>query len=234
MIDIEGGAVLALWNGVEGARRHEYNVWHNREHVPERLSVPGMLGARRYVRSSGQLPEYLTLYMMDDTSVLQSEPYRRLLDNPTEWSRSMRPSFRGFLRLCSLRLLSLGGGLGGCLAAIVVDDAFDLRTPAVRAELETLLQTDAIVAAHVLERDRGVPDVPFQIGGERPDFPNAGTILLEGYDLTDLTAALPRVSASLAHLGLATDKTLTLYTLAYALDRASLDRVITRPMPKAR
>ena len=234
MIDIEGGAVLALWNGAEASRRHEYNVWHTREHVPERISVPGMTGARRYVRSSGPLPEYLTLYMMDDTGVLRSEPYRKLLDNPTEWSRSMRPSFRGFLRLCSLRLMSLGGGLGGCLAAIIVDDAFDLHAPAVRAELDTLLQTDAIVAAHVLERDRDVPDVPFQIGGERPDFPNAGAILLEGYDLADLTASLPCISASLARLGLATDKTLTLYTLAYALDRASLDRIVTRSMPKSR
>ena len=233
MVDIDGDAVLALWNGVEASRRREYDLWHTREHVPERIAVPGMNGARRYVRASGPLPEFLTLYAMEDTGVLQSEPYRKLLDNPTAWSRSMRPSFRGFLRLCCQRLFSLGGGLGTCLAAIVVDDAIDLRAPAVRDGLQTLVTQDAIVAVHVLERDRNVPDVPFQIGGERPDFPDNGAIFIEGFDAAELTASMPDIAACLAGLGMA-DKSLTLYNLAYALDRASLRRIVTRSMPEAR
>src|SRR3569623_329456 len=135
MLDMSGAAVLALWNGVDAARTEEYNAWHTREHVPERISVPGMIGARRYVKSSGPLPAYLTLYAMDDTAVLKSEAYRSLLDNPTAWSRAMRPSFRGVMRLCCRRLLTLGGGLGGALAGIVVNDGIDLRSPALRQTL---------------------------------------------------------------------------------------------------
>jgi hypothetical protein len=228
MLDIGGGAVLALWNGVEASQTQEYNAWHTREHVAERISVPGMIGARRYVKSGGPLPDYLTLYAMNDTDVLRSDAYRSLLENPTAWSRAMRPHFHSFMRLCCRRLLSIGGGLGGALAAIVVDDATDLRSEALRKGLESLLQEPGILAAHVLERDRDVPDVPFKIGGATPDFPTAGAIFLEGYDEKTLHLLLPAIRAALAGIGAGEiEKTLTTYTLAYALDRASLQRVVT-------
>ena len=228
MLDMSGGAVLALWNGVETARTREYNAWHTREHVPERISIPGMIGARRYVKSSGPLPDYLTLYAMNDTTVLKSEAYRFLLENPTDWSRAMRPSFRGFMRLCCLRLLTIGGGLGGSLAALVVDDAVDLRSPALQQELEKLLKNEGLLAAHILERDRDVPDLPFQIGGESPAFPSAGAIFLESHDENELHRLLPAIRSGLARVGVSeTEKTLTTYALAYALDRTSLERIIT-------
>ncbi len=228
MLDISGGAILALWNGVDKSRTREYNAWHTREHVVERISVPGMIGVRRYVKTGGPLPDYLTLYAMNDTDVLKSDAYQSLLENPTVWSRAMRPSFRGFMRLCCRRLLSIGGGLGGSLAAMVVDDATDLRSPALRQELETLLEEAGILAAHVLERDRDVSDVPFQIGGDSPGFPRAGAIFLEGYDEKELHRLLPTIRSSLARLGPSeADKTLTTYTLSYALDRASLEHVVT-------
>src|SRR3954453_2827248 len=121
MLDLTGEGVLALWNGVEPSRAHEYNVWHSREHIGERVAVPGMVGARRYVRAQGPLPEHSTLYALDDTAVLKSDPYRALLENPTAWSRAMRPSFRDVMRIACRRLLSVGGGLGGSLAACVTD-----------------------------------------------------------------------------------------------------------------
>jgi hypothetical protein len=229
MLELNGGAVLALWNGVDPARRHEYDAWHTREHVAERIAVPGMLGARRYVRSSGRLPEYLTLYSLDDTGVLQSEAYHSLLENPTPRSQAMRPSFRGFMRLCCRRLLSIGGGLGGAIAALVVDEDVDLRAPTIKRELEKLLMEDAITAAHVLERDPAIADVPFAIGGDSPDFPRAGAILLESYDENELGRLLPGIRSALTRLGMGeAGKTLTTYRLAYALERGSLERMPRR------
>lgn len=234
MLDISGGAVLALWNGIDASRIQEYNAWHTREHVAERISIPGMIGARRYVKSSGPLPDYLTLYAMNDTDVLKSDAYRRLLDNPTAWSRAMRPSFHSFMRLCCKRLLSIGGGLGGSLAAIVVDDNIDLRSPALRATLEMLLKEPGILAAHILERDRNVPDVPFKIGGDSPDFPDAGAIFFESYDEKALRLLLPAIHSALAPAGInEIDNTFTTYTLAYALDRASLEHVVTLAQPSS-
>jgi len=85
-------ALLALWNDVSPELDAQYNDWHAVEHVPERLTVPGILWGRRYGRLAGASPRYLTLYGLADAAVLDSEPYRRLLREPTPMSRSMRPA----------------------------------------------------------------------------------------------------------------------------------------------
>lgn len=92
-------ALLALWNDVDPAVEATYNEWHAREHVPERCTVPGILWGRRYARVSGPMPaRYLTLYGLRDAAVLDSEPYQRLLLDPTPMSRTMRPALRNVAR----------------------------------------------------------------------------------------------------------------------------------------
>jgi hypothetical protein len=97
-------ALLALWNDVDPALDASYNAWHAGEHVPERLTVPGILWGRRYGRSAEDgLPHYLTLYGLRDADVLESEPYQRLLREPTPMSRTMRPALRNVSRwVCAL------------------------------------------------------------------------------------------------------------------------------------
>ena len=93
------GAVLALWNDVAPEMRDDYEAWHANEHVPERLTVPGMLWGRRYLRQgAGAAPRYLTLYGMRDATVLESEAYRLLLARPTPASARMRPHLRDLSR----------------------------------------------------------------------------------------------------------------------------------------
>ena len=53
-MSLKGTAFLALWNDIAAARDAEYNLWHTREHVPERLSVPGILTGKRYVDQIGR------------------------------------------------------------------------------------------------------------------------------------------------------------------------------------
>ena len=225
MTDFNGDAVLALWNGFDAGRVREYDLWHTREHVPERLGVPGILHARRYERLDGPLPQFLTLYDLESLAVLVSPAYRRLLDNPTEWSRSMRPGFRGFMRLCCQRAGSAGGGMGGWLLATVVDDAADLDMAAGQAWLTRLLDDRAVVAVHVLRADPAVPDVPFSVGGAAPAFPRAGAILIESYSAEALVESRPRIGAALADLGASgVARDTTLYRLVYALDRNAATR----------
>ena len=35
------------------AFEEEFNAWYDNEHIPERLGVPGILTARRYVSAGG-------------------------------------------------------------------------------------------------------------------------------------------------------------------------------------
>jgi len=226
MLDLTGEVVLALWNGVEPSRAREYDAWHTREHVPERVAVPGMLGARRYVKVAGPLPAYLTLYSLETIEVLRSEPYRVLLDKPSSWSRAMRPSLRDFLRIPCKRLMSGGGGLGGITAACLLDEN-ELSAISAKSGLQSLLEKQRIIAVHVLVRDPSVPDVPFQLGSAKPNFASAGALLIEGYDSTELDNWRRDVSGILRDASLnAGENTLTTYRLAYAIDRASLKRVI--------
>jgi hypothetical protein len=100
-------ALLALWNDVDPERDAAYNEWHAREHVPERLTVPGMLWGLRLRRiGAGAMPLYLTLYGLRDEAVLDSEPYLNLLRHPTPASRDMRPALSHIARwVCRLREL---------------------------------------------------------------------------------------------------------------------------------
>ena len=228
-MDFEGSGLLALWNGADANRREEYNLWHSREHVPERLSVPGMRSARRYVRTSGGLPEYLTLYEVDDLSVLTSRPYRRLLETPTEWSGSMRPSFLGFLRKCCVRLLTEGGGLGSSLAVLPTDVGSDLSTEELRRAVKDLVaETTAITAAHIIQTDPNIPSVPFQIGGDAPAKDIGGALLFEAYNAESLRATVQQHQDRLAdmQIGSRLSET-TYYDFAYALTTLSIERIHT-------
>ncbi|MFX7078954.1 hypothetical protein ABTI16_19965, partial [Acinetobacter baumannii] len=90
-----------------------------------------------------------TLYDLEDMAVLASAPYRRLLTEPTPWTLGMRPSFRGFMRLCCRRVFSAGGGMGGVLGAIMLAEPIaDLQ-----AALAAMLARPGVTAVHLLLRD---------------------------------------------------------------------------------
>jgi hypothetical protein len=68
------------------------------------LAVPGFLGAARYAAGpavfSGSLqmpeqapPRHLAIYEMTGAEVLESEPYKRLIANPSEWTQRIRATF---------------------------------------------------------------------------------------------------------------------------------------------
>jgi hypothetical protein len=101
-------ALLALWNDVDRAFDAPYNDWHANEHVPERLTVPGILWGRRYGGPEAEgMPRYLTLYGLQNVDVLDSPAYLRLLHEPTPMSRTMRPRLRNVSRwVCTLHKLA--------------------------------------------------------------------------------------------------------------------------------
>jgi hypothetical protein len=135
---LTGSAFLALFNDFDPARDDEYNEWHSREHVPERLTIPGIERARRYVGRGEERYTYFTLYEVASAQTLLSEPYQHLLANPTPWSRTMRPSFRAFLRIPCRTLASCSeceqlAALPGCLGAHAGEQDANLPGPAVSA-----------------------------------------------------------------------------------------------------
>jgi hypothetical protein len=77
---------------VPAALEEEFNAWYDTVYVPDYLTVPGVLGARRYVVIDGQ-PKYLTVYDFARADVPQSEAWNRVRDlNP--WTHRVRPQLK--------------------------------------------------------------------------------------------------------------------------------------------
>ena len=71
-----GDAAVIVWNDVSDEGRSRFYAWHDREHIPERLAIPGFRRGRRYIRP-GHSPEWLTLYEASDLAVVTSPAYLR-------------------------------------------------------------------------------------------------------------------------------------------------------------
>jgi hypothetical protein len=70
----------------------EFNAWYNTVYIPDYLTVPGVLRARRFVVIDGQ-PKYLTVYEFENPKVPESEAWNKVRDrNP--WTHRIRPHMR--------------------------------------------------------------------------------------------------------------------------------------------
>ena len=90
----KGDGLLLVYSDVAPEHDEEYNRWYNDEHIPERLSIPGVLNAARYQAVQGG-PKYLAVYELASYEAWHSEGWQKWLREPTEWSRRMSPSVIG-------------------------------------------------------------------------------------------------------------------------------------------
>ena len=151
---LNGGAFLALWNDIAPQRELEYERWHTREHVPERVAVSGFRGARRYLNRANAAHRYFTLYEATSPGAFEHAEYLDLVDHPTPWSASMRPDFRNLVRATCDVTASAGYGIGAAIA--VLCHASSAEAPAVEA-IASLMEVPGVVACHVGEGTAGAP-----------------------------------------------------------------------------
>lgn len=143
-----GRAAVLVWNDVLDSAETAFYEWHDKEHIPERLALPGFRRGRRY-RGGGQ-PAWLTLYEADDLDVLTSPAYLERLNHPTPLTRSTVQAFRNTSRAICRVARSVGNSTGG--------HALTLRLPAgvvldVEALMEALPGTTGVLAVHVFVAD---------------------------------------------------------------------------------
>ena len=89
--------------------RDDFYEWHNREHMPERVGIPGFRRGRRYVAISGT-PEFFNLYEADSPETLSGQDYQNRLNAPTPWTQRVVPSFRNVAR--SICRVAFTNGVG--------------------------------------------------------------------------------------------------------------------------
>lgn len=115
-------ACLLIANDVAPGFDADFEAWYQRQHVDERLAVPGFLTARRY-RAVEASHAFVALYELTEPEVLTSEAYRERLDNPTPWTRRVMPGFRRMNRTLMSRTQDIGRGMGTLMDLVVVDEA---------------------------------------------------------------------------------------------------------------
>jgi hypothetical protein len=153
-----GTGVLAVWNDIAEENESEYNDWYTNQHLPERVGIEGFLRGRRFHRTSddpGQ--KYFTLYEVESTATLTSEPYMERLNDPTDWTKRVTPLFLNGTRTACSVTTSVGRGTGGYATTIEFGAAADregeLRSWLVDDVLPKLVTAPDIVAAHLCEAD---------------------------------------------------------------------------------
>ena len=132
-----GQAAIAIWHDVPAEARADYFEWQNREHMAERVGIPGFLRGRRYEAIEGS-PEFFTLYEAAGMEVLKGPDYAARLKAPTPQTQRIAALLQNSARFLCRVALSLGGGQGGLLMTWRYD-VEEGRSDAQRALLERLL-----------------------------------------------------------------------------------------------
>jgi hypothetical protein len=112
-----GQAAVLIWNDVAHEGREQFYEWHDKEHIPERLKLPGFRRGRRFIRP-GHSPEWLTMYEAADLSALVSPQYLERLNAPTPATVSALRQFRNTSRAVCHLVYSVGSSTGGHVLAL--------------------------------------------------------------------------------------------------------------------
>jgi hypothetical protein len=218
-----GGAALGIWMDVDASGLDDFNAWYRRQHLPERLSVPGFLRGRRYEADGSPSPRYFTLYETTDASVLSSALYLERLNAPTDWTRRALPLVRRMIRNAYRCLATSGPDARAGRLVTVRIQPHSGRGPYVRASLfgDTLgaLGSVGVPAAAVFESETAGTSVVTEerkiVGGDVTAAPPFLVLCELGDD-----AASDGVAAYWRGWGtrLAADITVDVYRLLYGLE----------------
>lgn len=150
------GAVL-VWNDVTAEGRRQFYDWHDKEHIPERLDIPGFRRGRRYIRPNHS-PEWFTMYEADDLDVVTSPQYLARLNAPTLATQQTLKYFRNTSRAVCRMACSMGSSSGGHILTMrlhVPDGRGDaLKALAMDTLFPRALQLTGVVACHLYAADQ--------------------------------------------------------------------------------
>lgn len=141
---------LAIWSDVDPADETDYLHWLTREHVQERLSVPGFLAARVFRADAAGLGRFLIFYRLRDAGVVGSAAYLARLNAPTPWSQKIMPKLKNFMRGGGRIAQESSEAEGGCAAAVLFPR---VQISNYRAAAEEIAKADRMAATRILEVD---------------------------------------------------------------------------------
>ena len=88
----KGRGIFMVYVDIDAQHVQEFNKWYNEEHLPELLSVPGILSAARYEAVKGG-PQYLACYELESVAVMQTPAFTNRPRTP--WGQKVSTSVIG-------------------------------------------------------------------------------------------------------------------------------------------
>ncbi len=208
-MSLAGLGAVAIWHDLVPAAIDDFHEWHNREHMPERVGIPGFRRGRRYV-VIGPGPAYFNLYEADSAETLAGQDYLTRLNHPTPWTQRVVPSFRNVARAICRVAYTSGVGSGGVMLTLRFGIDADRREAAV-AELRARLlpplgYRKGVAGVHLGLADEAASNVETaerKARGDATAVP-AWVVLIEGNGVADVDGAADELLPSLATLGAST------------------------------
>ena len=218
---LAGTGLIAIWNDILPELREDFFEWHPREHMVERLGIPGFLRGRRYIAVDGGV-EFLTLYEVTSTDVLVSDIYKERLTHPTAWSTKTLPGFFNNERGACQIEFSDSYAMGGVMLTLRFEAEEGKEAAlidAVKAAMAGLVDAPRVTGAHFVKND--VSLTGGNSGNQRGrviTLPNL-VVLIEGSTLDGVREAGENFLSNthLAELGAKAEVTRGLYQLEYSI-----------------
>lgn len=109
--------LLFVATDVDPADEPDFNRWYDREHVEERVRIPGFLSGARYVSVQGGR-KYLGLYRTQSLGAFTTAAYRAAFERQTAWSVANLDRMRDPMRrVCAVEAVT-GAGSGSQLVVL--------------------------------------------------------------------------------------------------------------------
>jgi hypothetical protein len=118
--DPPAAAYLVVFNTVPQGSETEFHEWYQREHLNERLGVPGFHTGRRYRAADGG-NRYIAIYTLSSVAVATSPAYRQRLENPTPWTQKVMPNFMNMSRTFMQPAVEQRAGITGMASFLFLD-----------------------------------------------------------------------------------------------------------------
>ncbi|PRG55460.1 DUF4286 family protein [Burkholderia gladioli] len=186
---------LCIWTDTDPRTEDDFNAWYDREHMQERVAIPGFSHARRFLASDGATRRYLALYETVSLKVFRSEAYRQAFAQQTEWSLRSFERMRDNQRRVGELAFAAGAGEGGRLALFVAAPAA-LAGAAWREAASAAAQaTPGVHAVRVFATDASL-SAPIATGAGAPGAAlGDALVLVEGSSAAAAHALATRLAA---------------------------------------
>ena len=192
--------ILFVWTSADPEHELDFNRWYDREHVEERVRIPGFVSGTRYQSVRGPR-KYLGLYRTVSLDAFHTPDYFKAFGQQTPWSMAnLQRMVDPMRRVCAIEA-ETGMGTGAWLAVLRLGASAigqDAEAKAGMAALgEKLLHIDGVIATRLLTPDAN-------LSGPLPAERKEGRVLDPIFliDASSESAAVAAANEASAALGL--------------------------------